>query len=91
MVQDAPSPRIIKTHLPFEVLPTNLLDKAYVFYVARNPLDQFLSACNMQLRPGFGGNKCKGTVADVAELCLAGQSLWGSYWAHLKVNWSFVT
>ncbi|XP_063378526.1 luciferin sulfotransferase-like [Cydia fagiglandana] len=39
----APSPRFIKTHLPFSLLPTNLLDTAKVVYVARDPRDVVVS------------------------------------------------
>jgi hypothetical protein len=31
-----PSPRVIKTHLPFSMLPPTLLDTCKVVYVARN-------------------------------------------------------
>ena len=36
-------PRIIKTHLPFWLLPENLLKKAKVIFVAREPKDQAVS------------------------------------------------
>ena len=31
------SPRLIKTHLPFSMLPPDLIDVCKVFFVARNP------------------------------------------------------
>ena len=34
-INEFPSPRIIKTHLPFAMLPPNTLEKAKVLYVAR--------------------------------------------------------
>ena len=38
-IEKMDSPRVIKTHLPFEFLPPNLLDSCKVIYVARNPKD----------------------------------------------------
>ena len=32
-------PRVIKSHLTFELLPPNLLDSCKVVYVCRNPKD----------------------------------------------------
>lgn len=37
------SPRYIKTHLPFSLLPPSLLDQAKVVYVARDPRDVAIS------------------------------------------------
>jgi len=37
------SPRIIKSHMPFALLPKNLLDTAKVIYVCRNPKDTCVS------------------------------------------------
>ena len=42
-VDDLPSPRFIKSHLPFPNLPSNLLDECKVVYVARNPKDVAVS------------------------------------------------
>ncbi|XP_038212109.1 sulfotransferase 1E1-like [Zerene cesonia] len=42
-LEDAPSPRLIKTHLPLSLLPPNLLNTAKVIYVARDPRDCMVS------------------------------------------------
>ncbi|CAH0723133.1 unnamed protein product, partial [Brenthis ino] len=42
-IEDAPSPRFIKTHLPLSLLPPNLLSTAKVIYVARDPRDVAVS------------------------------------------------
>ena len=39
-LQNAEDQRFIKTHLPLSLLPDDLLEKAKVIYVARNPKDQ---------------------------------------------------
>ena len=42
-LQQAEDPRFIKTHLPLSLLPDDLLEKAKVVYVARNPKDTMVS------------------------------------------------
>lgn len=42
-IEQMPSPRVVKSHLPFHLLPPNLLDTAKVIYVARNPKDAIVS------------------------------------------------
>merc|ERR1712106_376233 len=42
--ENAPSPRVIKTHLPFEFLPPKLLDTCKVIFVGRNPKDVCVSS-----------------------------------------------
>lgn len=42
-IEDAPSPRFIKTHLPLSLLPPNLLKTAKVIYIARDPRDVAVS------------------------------------------------
>nr|CAD7460375.1 unnamed protein product [Timema tahoe] len=51
-----PSPRFIKTHLPFSLLPSNLLESgAKVVYIARNPKDVAVSCYHFKrLVQAFG-------------------------------------
>ncbi|CAH2240194.1 jg1759 [Pararge aegeria aegeria] len=42
-VEEMPSPRFIKSHLPLSLLPPSLLDKTKVVYVARDPRDVAVS------------------------------------------------
>lgn len=43
LLSEAPSPRHIKSHLPFSLLPPALLDTCKVVYVARDPRDVAIS------------------------------------------------
>ncbi|XP_047988274.1 sulfotransferase 1C4-like isoform X2 [Leguminivora glycinivorella] len=42
-INSAPSPRFIKSHAPFSLLPSNLLDTTKVVYIARDPRDVAVS------------------------------------------------
>ena len=42
-IDELPSPRYIKSHLPLQCLPPNLVDQCKVVYVARNPKGVLLS------------------------------------------------
>ena len=42
-LERAEEPRFIKTHIPFSLLPSDLLSTAKVVYVARNPKDTMVS------------------------------------------------
>ena len=43
-IDPMPSPRFVKTHLPFAYLPPDILDTCKVVYVARNPKDVAVSS-----------------------------------------------
>lgn len=49
---DISSPRVIKCHIPLSMLPPNILDKAKIIYVARDPRDVAVSLyyLNRQLK-----------------------------------------
>ena len=83
IAENTPSPRVIKTHLPLEMLPPNLLDTCKVIFVCRNPKDACVSFYNHFLTlPEY---KMKGSFADFAALYMEGQVEFGNYWTMLKV------
>ena len=86
LADDMPSPRVIKTHLPFEMLPPNLLDTCKVIFVSRNPKDCCVSFYHHHLN--FPEYKFKGTFADFAEFFMEGNLEFGSYWTMLKVHFT---
>ena len=78
-----PSPRVIKTHLPLEMLPPKLLDTCKVIFVGRNPKDCCVSFYHHhQLFPDY---KFNGTFEDFATMFLQDELEYGSYWDILKV------
>ena len=85
--ENLPSPRIIKSHMPFELLPDNLLDTAKVVYVCRNPKDTCVSYYHhidnlLKLMYQF-----KGSFDQFTDCFKNGQLEYGSYFAHLKNGW----
>ncbi|XP_052757403.1 luciferin sulfotransferase-like isoform X2 [Galleria mellonella] len=81
----APSPRFIKSHLPFSLLPPTLLDTAKVVYVARDPRDAAVSYyhhCRMMLLHGFGGD-----FRAFWNLFINNKVDYTPYEAHIKEAW----
>ncbi|XP_022188003.2 LOW QUALITY PROTEIN: sulfotransferase 1C4 [Nilaparvata lugens] len=80
-------PRFIKTHLPFSLLPPNLLDSGCkVIYVARNPKDVAVSFYHLNRlfkTQGFIGDFAK--YWDYFERNL---SAWAPYWSHVLEGWN---
>ena len=84
-------PRLIKTHLPFELLPPNLLDTAKVIYVSRNPKDTCVSWYHhIKIRMDEDKDPVgfKGTFDDLAKMFLEGHTVYGDYWTMLESGWS---
>ncbi len=79
-----PSPRVIKTHLPFEFLPPKLLDTCKVIFVGRNPKDCCVSY--YKHHENFPEYKFTGGFEQFAERFLLGNLEYGSYWNMLKVT-----
>ena len=74
--------RVLKSHLPMQFLPPDLVKKCKVVYVARNPKDTCVSFFNHNRdMPGHGFS---GDFADFATQFKAGLQLYGDYW--LEVN-----
>ncbi|KAL8176879.1 UNVERIFIED_CONTAM: hypothetical protein K2H54_039734 [Gekko kuhli] len=86
LLMSAPSPRAIKTHLPFQLLPKSFLEKdCKIIYVARNAKDNlvsyyFFDQMNL-VQPDPG--PWDGYVKKFME----GTVAWGSWYDHVRRYW----
>lgn len=84
-VNDMPSPRFIKSHLPWQLLPTQMdTVKPRIIYTARNPKDLCVSFyCYCQLI-----HKFTGTFEEFCEVFLDNKAPIGALWPHLLTFWN---
>lgn len=82
---DLPSPRHIKTHLPFSLLPPDITNKCKVIYVARNPKDVAVSYYhhNRLLRI----HDYQGNFEKYWEYFSNDLVVFSPYWEHVKEAW----
>ncbi|XP_039620770.1 sulfotransferase 1C2-like [Polypterus senegalus] len=86
LLEAMPSPRLVKTHLPFQLVPKSIWDKGCkVIYVARNAKDvlvsfYFFHKMNTRLPD-------TGTWDDFIESFLSGNVAWGSWFDHVTGWW----
>nr|XP_024219674.1 sulfotransferase family cytosolic 1B member 1 [Halyomorpha halys] len=80
------SPRHIKTHLPFELLPEDLLDKCKVVYVARNPLDVCVSYYHHNRLARL--HDYTGDFPTYWDLFKNDEVVYAPYWAHVESGYS---
>ena len=89
-VANSSSPRVIKTHLPFEFLPPNLLETCKVVFVSRNPKDVCVSYFHhFQMKSTHRRYDLVGDFDHFSTLFLKESVEYGSYWNMLKVRWLF--
>ncbi|XP_014205449.1 sulfotransferase 1C4-like [Copidosoma floridanum] len=81
-----PSPRFLKTHLPFHLLPRQLRTgekKNKIIYVSRNPKDTCISYYHhYKLLEGFIGN-----FDDFVKLFLGNKIIYAPFWDHVIGFW----
>lgn len=86
ILEETPSPRVIKTHLPVSLLPKSFWEqKSKVVYVARNAKDLAVSYYHFdrmnQMHPE------PGTWAEYLEKYMAGKVGYGSWYDHVNSWW----
>lgn len=81
------SPRFIKTHVPFSLLPRQIEEKKpKVIYIARNPKDSVVS-----LRAFYdlvNMTNFSGTLEDFAQLFVEGVVTYGPWSKHVQEGWA---
>ncbi|KAL0276597.1 UNVERIFIED_CONTAM: hypothetical protein PYX00_004140 [Menopon gallinae] len=88
LVEKMPSPRFVKTHLPWELLPKQIevvqpKVRVPIVYVARNPKDMCVSYYHYCLLI----HNMKGSFEDFCELFLKGKAPIGPIWSHILGFW----
>ena len=79
-------PRFIKSHLPLSMLPPNLMTKAKVVYMARNPKDCMVSYYHHhKLITGHG---YVGDLPNFARRFMRNELMYGSIFPHAKEAWA---
>ncbi|XP_060810784.1 sulfotransferase 1C4-like [Amyelois transitella] len=86
VVAKLPSPRFIKTHLPFSMLPPSLLDTVKVVYVARDPRDVAVSYYHHSKL--FKLKNFQGDFPEFWQIFLKDGFDWCPYFAHVKEAWA---
>lgn len=86
IVEQLQSPRFIKSHLPWELLPKQLRENSNnkIVYVARNPKDTCVSYYHHYKRSeGFNGN-----FEEFCELFLANRISYNPFYTHVLEFWN---
>lgn len=86
LVDALPSPRTIKTHLPFSLLRPDLLDSCKVVYVARNPKDVCVSYYHQQRLVKVA--EFVGDFPEYVDFWTQDLLLQAPYWPHLAEGWA---
>ncbi|XP_063878075.1 sulfotransferase 1E1-like isoform X1 [Scylla paramamosain] len=79
------SPRVIKNHFPFPLLPRDILDTIKVVYVARNPKDMTTSFWNFFRSTNV--HEFRGDIDSFARLIMNDGMIYCPYWPHVMAAW----
>jgi len=85
-LEKAPSPRLIKTHYPFEMLPPALLDTCKVLFVSRNVKDAAVSYFHHENLMKSHDLRCD-FPTYAREIYMPGLCLHGGYFEMLESGW----
>jgi len=78
--------RFIKTHLPFSLLPNDLVTKAKVVYVVRNPMDVLVSYYHHHKL--INGHGYVGDLPSFAQRFMRNEIMQGPFFPHVEEAWA---
>ncbi|RWR73413.1 cytosolic sulfotransferase 12-like protein [Cinnamomum micranthum f. kanehirae] len=82
-----PSPRLFSSHLPYELLPTSIIESnCRIIYLCRNPKDTFVSLWHF-LNNLLPEDEPPVPIEEAFELFHGGISPYGPFWEHLLGYW----
>ncbi|NWV61937.1 ST1D1 Sulfotransferase, partial [Malurus elegans] len=85
-LENTPSPRLVKTHLPIQLVPASFWEKdCKIIYMARNPKDVAISYYYFHQMDKTHPNP--GTKAEFLENFMAGKVAYGSWYDHVHGWW----
>ncbi|XP_014215952.1 sulfotransferase family cytosolic 1B member 1-like [Copidosoma floridanum] len=85
VLANMPSPRFIKSHFPFSLIPNVVNSGCKMIYVARNPKDVAVSW--YKLNQAFLTQGYVGDFAQFWKFFKNDLTAWSPYWEHLKEAW----
>ncbi|EOB07007.1 Sulfotransferase family cytosolic 1B member 1, partial [Anas platyrhynchos] len=86
LLEKTPSPRLVKTHLPVQLLPASFQEKGCkVIYMARNAKDVVISYYYFYQMAKIHPDP--GTLAEFLEAFMNGKVAYGSWYEHVRGWW----
>ncbi|XP_011883460.1 PREDICTED: sulfotransferase 1C4-like [Vollenhovia emeryi] len=87
LVQNQLPPRFIKSHIPFDLLPTVVKSNCKIIYVARNPRDVIISWYHF-LKENTKIYQYQGTFEQFCDQFISNHTIYEPYWEHIKEAWT---
>merc|ERR1740128_1626118 len=85
-IEEMSSPRVIKTHLPFYLLPPRLVDTCKVVYVARNPKDVIVSYFHHHRL--FSVQNTTTDIEKFADYFMKDELYYSPFFGHILEGWA---
>ncbi|KAL0309189.1 UNVERIFIED_CONTAM: Cytosolic sulfotransferase 15 [Sesamum radiatum] len=84
-----PEPRILATHIPFEILPDSIRESdCRIIYISRNPLDIFISQRQFLLENKFAKDAVPLELDEAFDMFCRGITAYGPFWDHMLGYWN---